>query len=59
MNHSDEVIKAERIRCVGRWISKPRLIRWTGKHRAIEIFVEGRPAMAEAVKVWRVLKHGA
>ena len=58
MSPSDEVIKAEKIRCVGRRISKPRLIQWTSGHRAIEIFVEGRPAIAEAVKVWRVLKHG-
>jgi hypothetical protein len=58
LSQSDEIIKAEKIRCVGRRISKPRLIQWTSGQRAIEIFVEGRPAIAEAVKVWRVLKHG-
>jgi DNA-directed RNA polymerase subunit RPC12/RpoP len=55
LNRSDR-IKAEKIRCVGRRISKPRLIRWTSRHRAMEIFVEGRPAVAEVVKTWRVLR---
>lgn len=55
MNPND-VIKGEKIRCIGRWISKPRLVQWTSRHRAIEIFVEGRPAIAEVVKTWRVLK---
>jgi len=55
LNRSDK-IGAEKIRCVGRRISKPRLIQWTSRHRAMEIFVEGRPALAEAVKTWRVLK---
>ncbi|MDI6819308.1 MAG: hypothetical protein QMC89_00120 [Candidatus Hodarchaeaceae archaeon] len=57
MSQSNERIEAEKIRCVGRRISKPRLIQWTGKHRAMEMFVEGRPAIAEAVRVWRVLKR--
>jgi len=55
LNRSDR-IEAEKIRCVGRRISKPRLIRWTSRHRAMEIFVEGRPALAEAVRTWRVLR---
>ena len=55
MNRSDR-IEAEKIRCVGRRISKPRLIQWSSRHRAMEIFVEGRPAVAEAVRTWRVLK---
>lgn len=53
---SSQRIEGEKIRCVGRRISKPRLIHQTGKHRAIEIFVEGRPAKAEVVRAWRVLK---
>lgn len=55
MNRSDR-IEAEKIRCVGRRISKPKLIRWSSHHRAMEIFVEGRPAIAKVVKTWRVLK---
>lgn len=55
MNQSERV-EGEKIRCVGRWVSKPRLVQWTSRHRAIEIFVEGRPAVAEVVKTWRVLK---
>ncbi len=50
-------LEGEKIRCVGRRISKPRLIHQTGKHRAIEIFIEGRPAKAEIVRAWRVLKQ--
>ena len=56
MSREYERISAERIRCVGRWVSKPRLIHQTGKHRAIEVVVEGKPAIAEAIKTWRVLK---
>ena len=52
----NDVIKGEKIGCVGRRISSPRLIQQTGGHRAIEIFVEGRPAIAEIVRTWRVLK---
>jgi hypothetical protein len=48
-------IEGEKIRCVGRRVSKPRLIH-QAKHRAIEIFVEGRPARAEVVRAWRVLR---
>ena len=55
LNRSDR-IEAEKIKCVGRWISKPRLVQWTSRHRAMEIFVEGRPAVAEVMKEWRVLK---
>jgi len=53
---SDDIIKGEKIRCVGRKVSNPRLIQQTSRHRAIEIFVEGRPAIAEVVRTWRVLK---
>ncbi len=55
-SQKSQKIEGEKIRCVGRRISKPRLIHQTGKHRAIEIFVEGKPAKAEIVKAWRVLK---
>ena len=52
----DEMIKGEKLRCVGRKVSKPRLIVQTGRHKAIEIFINGKPAVAEVVKTWRVLK---
>ncbi len=48
-------IEGEKIRCVGSAVSKPRLVHQTGKHRAIEVFVEGKPARAEVVKPWRVV----
>jgi hypothetical protein len=54
---SDDIIKGEKIRCVGRKVSTPRLIQQTSRRRAIEIFVGGRPAIAEVVRTWRVLKH--
>ena len=56
MTENDDVIRGEKIRCVGRRISKPRLIHYTGARRAVEIFIEGRPAVAEIVRTWRVLK---
>lgn len=51
-------IEAEKIRCIGRKVSKPRLIHYTSAHRAMEIFVEGKPAIAEEVKTWKVLRKG-
>ena len=42
----DKMIKGEKLRCVDRKVSKPRLIVQTGRHTAV----------AEVVKTWRVLK---
>ncbi len=53
---SNQRIDGEKIRCVGRKTSKPRLLHQAGKHRAIEIFMEGKPAKAEVFRAWRVLK---
>jgi len=47
-------IQGEKIRCVGRKVSKTRLIHYTHAHRAIELFVEGYPAVAEVIKSWRL-----
>jgi hypothetical protein len=55
LNQSERV-EGEKIRCIGWWVSKPRLVQWSSRHRAIEVFVEGRPAIAEVVRIWRVLK---
>lgn len=41
---------------MGRRISKPRLIHYTGAQGAMEVFVEGKPAIAEEVTTWRILK---
>jgi hypothetical protein len=38
---SSQRIEGGKIRCAGRRISKPKLVHQTGKHRAIEISVEG------------------
>ena len=48
-------IEGEKIRCIGRKVTKPRLIHQSGKHRAVEVFIEGKPAKAEVVRAWRVL----
>jgi len=52
-----ERIVGERIRCVGRRISKPRLVHYPHRHRALEITVEGSPAIAEVVKAWRIKRQ--
>lgn len=52
-----ERIQGEKIRCVGRRISRTRLIHFTGRHRALEIYVEGKPAVAEVVKTWRIVRN--
>jgi len=49
-----ERIVGERIICTGRRISKPRLIHYTHRHRALQVTVEGSPATAEVVKAWRI-----
>jgi hypothetical protein len=51
-----ERIQGEKIRCVGRRISRIRLIHYTARHRAMEVYVEGGPAVAEVVKEWRVVR---
>ncbi|MEW6222358.1 MAG: hypothetical protein AB1476_03440 [Candidatus Hadarchaeota archaeon] len=56
MNRTDR-IEAEKIRCVGRSVSKPRFVQWSSRHRAMEVFVEWRPAIAEVAREWRVLKE--
>ena len=52
-----ERILRERIVCIGRRISKPKLIHYTHRHRALEVTVEGHPAKAEVVKAWRIKKQ--
>jgi len=44
----------KKIRCVGRRIGKPVLIKQTSDHRAMAIVVEGKPAKAEVVIKWRI-----
>ena len=51
-----ERIVGERIICIGRRISKPKLIHYTHRHRAIQVTVEGFPTIAEVVKAWRMKK---
>jgi hypothetical protein len=47
----------ERLRCVGRRLSKPRLIHYTHDHRAIIVDVEGTPAVCEVIKEWRIKRE--
>jgi len=53
---SQERVQGEKIRCVGRRISRTRLIHYTGRHRAMEVYVDGNPAVAEVVREWRVVR---
>lgn len=55
MNQCKRIV-GEKIWCVGRKVTKPKLIQWTSAHRALEVVVEGRPAIAVVKKDWRVLK---
>jgi len=48
-----ERLLGKKIRCVGRWVGKPVLIRQTGGHRATSVIVEGRPAVATVVIGWK------
>jgi hypothetical protein len=49
-----ERIEGEVIECIGREISKPILIHWTGAHRAQKVKIKGKPAIAEVKKAWRL-----
>ena len=46
----------ERLRCIGRKIPKPRLIRYTHGHRAVMVDVERYPAVCEVVREWRFVR---
>ncbi|MCD6477623.1 MAG: hypothetical protein J7K87_01340 [Candidatus Aenigmarchaeota archaeon] len=48
-----ERLLGKKIRCVGRWVGKPVLIRQTGGHRAMSVIVEGRPAVATVIVGWK------
>jgi hypothetical protein len=47
----------ERLRCIGRRVSKPRLIHYTHDHRAVTVDVEGYPAVCEVVREWRIIRR--
>ena len=56
LNQQASRLVQEKLRCIGRKISKPRLIHYTHDHRAIMIDVEGYPAICEVVKEWRIVR---
>lgn len=56
MNQHSNRLTGEKLRCMGRKISKPRLFHYTHDHRAVMIEVEGYPAVCEVVKEWRILR---
>ncbi len=49
-------IEGERIRCAYRRVKRERIVMGSGRHRAIEIIVEGTPAQARVIKPLRYLK---
>ena len=56
LNQEPSRLVGERLRCIGRKVSKPRLIRYTHDRRAMMIDVEGYPAVCEVVKEWRIVQ---
>ena len=55
-NQRPSRLVGERLRCVGRRISKPRLIHYTHDHRAVMVDIEGYPAIREVVREWRIVR---
>jgi len=58
LNQRTKRLTGEKLRCIGRKISKPHLIHYTHDHRAMMIDVEGYPAVCEVVKEWRIVRKG-
>ena len=56
MNQPPNRIVGEKLRCIGRKVSKPRLIHYTHAHRAMAVDVEGYPAVCEIVREWRIIR---
>ena len=56
LNQQPSRLVGEKLRCIGRKISKPRLIHYTHDHRAMMIDVEGYPAVCEIVREWKILR---
>ncbi len=50
-------IEGERLRCIGRRVSKPRLFHYTHDHRAMAIDVDGYPAVCIVIKEWSIRKQ--
>jgi hypothetical protein len=49
-------IEGERLGCLLRKIRREHIVAGSGRHRAIEIIIEGTPAKAWVLKPLRVLK---
>ena len=47
-------IEGERLRCIGRRVSKPRLFHYTHDHRAMAVDVDGYPAVCIVIKEWSI-----
>ncbi len=56
MSQQPSRLVGEKLRCSGRWISKPRLFHYTHDHRAMMVEIEGYPAICEVVREWRVVR---
>jgi hypothetical protein len=56
LNQQTNRLTGEKLRCIGRKISKPRLIHYTHDHRAMMINIEGYPGVCEVVKEWRIMR---
>jgi hypothetical protein len=47
----------ERLRCIGRRVSKPRLIYYTHNHTAVTVDIEAYPAVCEVVREWKIIRR--
>lgn len=56
MSQSPSSLEGEKLRCVGRYVSKPRLIHYTHSHRAMSVDIEGYPAVCVVIREWRIRK---
>ena len=55
-NQQPSRLVGERLRCIGRRISKPRLIHYTYDHRAVMVDIEGYPAVCEVIREWKIVR---
>lgn len=56
MSQQPSRIVGEKLRCIERRVSKPRLIHYTHDHRAMMIDLEGYLAVCEIVREWRIIR---
>lgn len=56
-NQQPSRLIGEKLRCIGRRVSKPRLFHYTHNHRAIMVEIDGYPAVCEVLREWKIIKR--